>query len=121
MFLNLKQGNDNVNTYIRNFMNLSRYGGDEISDDKKKQKRFRQGLNASIKYAITHARPTTFLELEHTALQEEASRQVFEESKKHSRDAASSSAMSTPSKRRVWVSNTPPSLPAWRALFRKHN
>ena len=36
VFLNLKQGNDNVNTYIRNFMNLSRYGGDEISDDKKK-------------------------------------------------------------------------------------
>src|SRR4051812_20762370 len=50
VFLNLKQGNDNVNTYIRNFMNLSRYGGDEISDDKKKQKMFRQGLNASIKY-----------------------------------------------------------------------
>ena len=107
VFLNLKQGNDNVNTYIRNFMNLSRYGGDEISDDKKKQKRFRQGLNASIKYAITHARPASFLELQHTALQEEASRQVFEESKKHNRDAASSSAMSTPSKRRVWVPNTP--------------
>ena len=112
VFLNLKQGNDNVNTYIRNFMNLSRYGGDEISDDKKKQKRFRQGLNASIKYAITHARPASFLELQHTALQEEASRQVFEESKKHSRDAAGSSAMSAPSKRRVWVPNTPPSLPA---------
>src|SRR3954463_13398707 len=111
-FLNLKQGNDNVNTYIRNFMNLSRYGGDEISDDKKKQKRFRQRLNASIKYAITHARPASFLELQYTALQEEASRQVFEESKKHNRDAASSSAMSTPSKRRVWVPNTPPSLPA---------
>ena len=112
VFLNLKQGNDNVNTYIRNFMNLSRYGGDEISDDKKKQKRFRQGLNASIKYAITHARPASFLELQHTTLQEEASRQVFEESKKHNRKAASSSAMSTPSKRRVWVPNTPPSLPA---------
>src|SRR3954471_12426955 len=112
VFLNLKQGNDNVNTYIRNFMNLSRYGGDEVSDDKKKQKRFRQGLNASIKYAITHARPASFLELQHTALQEEASRQVFEEFKKHNRDASSSSVMVAPSKRRVWVPNTPPSLPA---------
>src|SRR3954467_1159669 len=111
-FLNLKQGNDNVNTDIRNFMNLSRYGGDEVSDDKKKQKRFRQGLNASIKYAITHARPATFLELQHTALQEEASRQMFEESKKHNRDASSSAVMAAPSKRRVWVPNTPPSLPA---------
>uniref|UniRef100_A0ACD5VRB2 Uncharacterized protein n=1 Tax=Avena sativa TaxID=4498 RepID=A0ACD5VRB2_AVESA len=112
VFLNLKQGNDNVNTYIKNFANLSRYGCDEVSDDKKRQKRFRQGLNASIKYALTHTTPVSLLKLQQATLQEEASTQAYDDSKKHSRDTTGSSAMATPSKRRVWVPNTAPLLPA---------
>ena len=44
----LRQGPMTVNQYIRRFMKLACYALEDINSDKKKQKCFRRGLNASL-------------------------------------------------------------------------
>ena len=46
-FWNLTQGSKDVLTYSKEFTELPRYAGDEISTEQKRQKRFRNGLNPS--------------------------------------------------------------------------
>jgi hypothetical protein len=54
-FRNLRQGSMTVNQYIRKFTKLARYALDDINSDRKKQRRFIKGLNASLReQIITH-------------------------------------------------------------------
>jgi len=57
-FRNLKQGAMTVVQYIWKFMKLSRYAMDDIDTDKKKQDRFRKGLNLALRtQLVTHIYP----------------------------------------------------------------
>ena len=48
-FCSLRQGPMIVNQYIRKFMKLACYAPEDVNSDKKKQKCFRRGLNASLR------------------------------------------------------------------------
>src|SRR4051812_38576832 len=74
----------------------------------------------SIKYAITHATPSSFLKLQQAALQEEASKQAYDDSNKHIRDSVGSLVVAAPSKSRVWVPHTalPPTSTKRAKIFR---
>jgi hypothetical protein len=103
-FYSLTQGSKNVLAYRETFTKLARYAGDEVSMDAKKQDKFRRGLSPEIKYAINLIKCKTFEELVDTSLRAEYGRQEFAQSRKHSREVASSSAAEMPpQKRRIWV------------------
>nr|XP_051194369.1 uncharacterized protein LOC127307659 [Lolium perenne] len=87
--------------YSIEFSRLARYGGEEVSTDAKKQKRFRNGLKPALKYALTHVSMDTFDKLVNTAIKEESGRLAFDESRKHTREVDAPSA--PPQKRRLWV------------------
>ncbi|XP_047057099.1 uncharacterized protein LOC124663440 [Lolium rigidum] len=113
-FCNLSQGNNTVLAYRDAFLKLARYAGDEVSTDAKKQAMFHKGLNPEIKYAILLVKCNTFEELVNTALQEEYGRAMLEDSRKRSREAASSSATAMPPrKRRIWVPYAAPAQPTY--------
>nr|XP_051221528.1 uncharacterized protein LOC127339754 [Lolium perenne] len=113
-FCNLSQGSNTVLVYRDAFLKLARYAGDEVSTDAKKQAMFRKCLNPEIKYAILLVKCNTFEELVNTALQEEYGRAMLEESRKRSREAASSSATAMPPrKRRIWVPYAAPAQPTY--------
>ncbi|XP_071685216.1 uncharacterized protein [Lolium perenne] len=113
-FCNLSQGSNTVLAYRDAFLKLARYAGDEVSTDAKKQAMFRKGMNPEIKYAILLVKCNTFEELVNTALQEEYGRAMLEESRKRSREAASSSATAMPPrKRRIWVPYAAPAQPTY--------
>jgi Retrotransposon gag protein. len=92
-FCNLVQGTKTVTGYSKEFTKLARYAGDEVSTDAKKQKRFRNGLIPTLKYALLHVKTDTFEQLVNAAIQEESGRRSFEESRKHSRDIGAPSAL----------------------------
>nr|XP_051207141.1 uncharacterized protein LOC127322763 [Lolium perenne] len=113
-FCNLSQGSNTVLAYRDAFLNRLVMPGDEVSTDAKKQAMFRKGLNPEIKYAILLVKCNTFEELVNTALQEEYGRAMLEESRKRSREAASSSATAMPPrKRRIWVPYAAPAQPTY--------
>jgi hypothetical protein len=100
-FYQLVQGNNDVVTYSTEFTRLARYADDEASTDAKKQKRYRNGLKPSLRYALTHVQARSFDELVNNAVKEEIGRLAFEKLRKHSRDVG---GPSTPTpKKRVWV------------------
>jgi hypothetical protein len=103
-FINLKQGSSSVLAYSKEFMELSRYAGDEISTDAKMQRRFRGGLQPTLKFQISLLSCNNFEELVNLAIKAESGSQEFERSFKHSRDAGSSSSGGLSQKKhRVWV------------------
>ncbi len=90
-FCSLVQGTKTVIGYSKEFTRLARYGEEEANTDTKKQKRFRNGLSPSIKYALTHVTTANFEKLVGAAIKEEAGRHAFEDSRKHSRDVGAPS------------------------------
>ena len=52
-FRSLRQGPMTVNQYIMKFMKLAQYAPEDVNSDKKKQRCFRRGLNASLREQIT--------------------------------------------------------------------
>ena len=70
-FCTLTQGKMDVLGYSRAFNDLSRYAGDEVSTDAKKQARFRKGFNPALKYALNLIKTANFEELVVTALKAE--------------------------------------------------
>ena len=71
-FCSLRQGLMKVNKYIRKFMKLARYALEDVNSDKKKQKCFRTGLNASLReQMVTHIYPNFNMLMNHTILLEE--------------------------------------------------
>ena len=113
-FYNLTQGSKSVLDYERTFNLLARYARDEVSTDAQKQDKFRRGLNPAVKYALTLFKCNTYEELVNLALREELGCEMFEESRKHALEVASSSANSRPSqKHRVWIPYATPSQPTY--------
>jgi len=54
-FRSLRQGPMTVNQYIMKFMKLAQYASEDVNSDKKKQRSFRRGLNASLReQMVTH-------------------------------------------------------------------
>jgi hypothetical protein len=71
-FRSLRQGSMTVNQYIRKFMKLARYAPKDVNSDKKKQKCFRRGLNASLREKmVTHIYPNFNTLMNRTILLEE--------------------------------------------------
>jgi len=112
-FCNLVQGSKTILGYSREFSFLARYGGEEASTDAKKQKRFRNGLNPAMKYALTHVKTSSLEELVNTAIQEETGRHAYESSRKHNQDDGLPPRSATAQKRRMWVPNPDPQGPAY--------
>jgi hypothetical protein len=71
-FYSLRQGPMIVKQYIRKFMKLACYAPEDVNSDKKKQKCFRRGLNASLReQMVTHIYPDFNTLINHTILLEE--------------------------------------------------
>jgi hypothetical protein len=71
-FCSLRQGPMMVNQYIRKFMILARYTPEDVNSDKKKQKCFRRGLNASLReQMVFHIYPDFNMLMNRTILLEE--------------------------------------------------
>jgi hypothetical protein len=71
-FHSLRQGPMTVNMYIRKFMKLPRYAPEDVNSNKKKQKYFRRGLNASPReQMVTHIYPNFDTLMNHAILLEE--------------------------------------------------
>jgi hypothetical protein len=71
-FCSLRQGPMIINQYIRKFMKLARYAPEDVNSDKKKQKCFRRGLNASLReQMVNHIYPDFNTLMNRTILLEE--------------------------------------------------
>ena len=82
-FRRLKQGNMSVNEYIRKFVELSRYAPEEVSTDKKKQNRFKKGLESNLKAQLTpHIYPDFNTLMNMTILTEEANTELNQDKKR---------------------------------------
>jgi hypothetical protein len=61
-----------MNQYIKKFMTPARYAPEHVNSDKKKQKCFRRGLNASLReQMVTHIYPNFDTLMNHAILLEE--------------------------------------------------
>ena len=82
-FRNLKQSAMIVTQYIRKFMKLSRYTMDDINTDKKKQDRFRRGLNPTLRtQLVTHIYPDFNTFMNRTVLLENARSELEKDRKR---------------------------------------
>ena len=71
-FRSLRQGPMIVNQYIRKFMKLAHDAPKDVNSDKKQQKCFRRGLNASLReQMVTHIYPDFNTLMNHNILLEE--------------------------------------------------
>lgn len=81
-FRNLKQGPMSVIQYIRKFLKLSCYALDDINKDKKKQDRFKRGLNPELRtQLVPHIYPD-FNTLMNQAILLEAAHSEWDNDKK---------------------------------------
>src|SRR3954466_3144674 len=110
-FCNLNQGKMSMHEYVREFNRLARYAQDEITNDARKQARFRKGLNPVIRHDLNLHEFVNFEDLVNRSFRAEYGNEVFEESRKHVRELAPSSS-SAPQKSRIWIptSAIPPHL-----------
>src|SRR6266542_3740264 len=83
-----------VNQYIYKFMKIARYAPEDVNTDKKKQDRFRKGLNSHLKaQLITHIYPdfntlmnrTILLEYAHSHIENERKRKFLARPKQQER------------------------------------
>jgi hypothetical protein len=61
-FTDLKQGSMTVNEYLNSFIQLSRYGIEDINTDEKKQDMFLNGLNDVIQFQLLN---TDYADFQH--------------------------------------------------------
>src|SRR4051812_20486806 len=101
-FYNLSQGEMSIHEYVREFNRLARYAQDEITTDARKQARFRKGLSPILRHDLNLIEFPTFEDLVNRSFRAEHGNEIFEESRKHALEIASSSS-SAPRKRRIWV------------------
>jgi hypothetical protein len=86
-FLSLKQGGMSVDEYRDKFTELSRYAAEEVSEDRKKQELFLDGLAGSLQYQLMSYPFPNFQQLVDAAIHLEHKRKELGEQK---RKAASS-------------------------------
>src|ERR1041385_8724032 len=91
-----------IHEYVRGFNRLARYAQDEITTDARKQARFRKGLSPILRHDLNLIEFATFEDLVNRSFRAEHGNEVFEESRKHALELASSSS-SAPPKRRIWI------------------
>src|SRR3954466_11615842 len=101
-FCNLTQGEMSIHEYVTEFNRLARYAQDEITIDVRKQTRFRKGLRPILRHDLNLLEFATFEDLFNRSFRAEHGNEVFEESRKHALELASSSS-SAPQKRRIWI------------------
>src|ERR1041385_779415 len=101
-FCNLNQGEMSIHEYVREFNRLARYAQDEITIDARKQARFRKGLSPILRHDLNLIEFATFEDLVNRSFRAEHGNEIFEESRKHALELASSSS-SAPQKRRIWI------------------
>src|SRR3954471_7284005 len=97
-FCNLSQGEMSIHEYVREFNHLARYSQDEITNEARKQARFRKGLSPNLRHDFNLLEFATFDDLVNRSFRAEHGNEVFEESRKHAFELASSSS-SAPRKR----------------------
>ena len=82
-FRDLKQGSMTVSEYLNKFTQLSRYAQDDVATDDARQKRFKRGLNPSLKVQVVG---NDYAELQQlvnkTMLIEESHREIAESYKR---------------------------------------
>src|SRR4051812_583697 len=101
-FWSLTQGEMSIHEYVTEFNRLARYDQDEITTDSRKQARFRKGLSPILCHDLNLLEFATFEDLVNRSFRAEHGNEVFEESRKHALELASSSS-STPRKRQIWI------------------
>ncbi|XP_071685289.1 uncharacterized protein [Lolium perenne] len=101
-FLDFSQGKLDVETYGREFTQLSRYAPRDVVDDADKQDLFRKGLNPELRYEMLPFTFQSFQDLHNRALLMENGRKDMEKSKKRE-EGDSRASSSHNKKRRVWI------------------
>ena len=97
-FCSMTQGEMSIHEYVWEFNRLARYAQDEITTDARKQARFRKGLSPILRHDLNLLEFATFEDLVNRPFRAEHGNEVFEESRKHALELASSSS-SAPQKR----------------------
>src|SRR3954471_10423646 len=117
-FRNLIQGNKTVEAYQREFLDLSRYAEEDIATDSRRKEKFRDGLQADIKFALLVHDFTDFATLVNKAINVETGLQEYQSSHRRSRDTGSSSCPLS-QKRKIWIPNSmyQPNAPAPRQSY----
>lgn len=101
-FLDFSQGKLDVETYGREFTQLSRYAPRDVVDDADKQDLFRKGLNPELRYEMLPFTFQSFQDLHNRALLMENGRKDMEKSQKRE-EGDSRASSSHNKKRRVWI------------------
>ena len=91
-FCNLSQGEMTIHEYVREFNRLARYAQDEITTDARKQARFRKGLSPILRHDLNLIEFATFEDLVNRSFRTEHGNEIFEESRMHALELASSSS-----------------------------
>ena len=81
-FRELQQGSMSVSEYLNKFTQLSRYAPEDVASDDARQKRFKRGLNPSLKVQVVGNDYADFQHLVNKAMLIEESRRELVESYK---------------------------------------
>ena len=100
-FLRLRQDHRSVQEYNLAFVKLARYAPDEVSTEAKRIHRFRQGLTAELKYALTQCRPTLFSEFVDATICQEMAKADLDADRKRQREF--STAATVQKKQKLWI------------------
>src|SRR4051812_47489480 len=91
-FCNLTQGEMSIHEYVTEFNRLARYAHNEITTDARKEARFRKGLSPILRHDLNLIEFATFEDLVNKFFRDEHGNEIFEESRKHALELASSSS-----------------------------
>ena len=86
-------------------MRLGRYAPEEVSIDAKRIARFRKGLSAELKYALTQCKPALFSEFVDATICQETARADLDAERKRQREFTSAAMVHK--KQKTWVPKAP--------------
>ena len=88
-FRNLTQGNKTVESYQREFLNLSRYAEEDMATNARRQEKFHSGLHPDLKLSLVVHDFADFATLVNKAITVETAQMEHKVPQKHSRDMGS--------------------------------
>ena len=91
-----------IHEYRTEFTRLARYAQEEVSNDAKKEARFRKGLSPVLLHDLNLHEFVNFQDLVNKSFKAEYGNELYEESRKRGREFAPSSGQ-VPRKRCVWI------------------
>jgi len=114
-FRSLVQGNKTVETYQREFLELSRYADTDLPTDAHRREKFQEGLHHDIQLALLGHDCADFATLVNKAITIETGLKKHKEATRRTREAGSSSGSSS-QKRRIWFPQSMyrPAAPVYR-------